>query len=407
MISAKQLFITRLKSEWKFQYRVWNLAVDWTVALYIVIPFMLAFVRYYLFWWDKQFSWASSLPFTVFILIFFIYSYGGVIRIFFEEGDQLFLVQRNDWMQRIKKTGIMYSFIQNFALSVGFIILVLPFLIFLYNLSYIQIIKLFIFLLLFRQSITFTKRSLFIKYSGWKYTVIHAVLFLILGVYFIMICHILIKDFFIFISSCLLLITFLGIWTRNYMRQENAFQSEVTYEGMQKIKYISSLLGSAGIIEKKKRIQTKRPILFSKSNHLFKQRTTVNILAEMIVKSFFRNSGNLKLYFQFVVIGVFAIISTPFWFRWVLWILLALLLISWIKSYRREIFLSPFISMYKWKYQDLIASNRKSVFLLVLPGFLILSLFLGAMSFHGFGVIFVIPLSLVIGYVGTRLLTRY
>lgn len=38
MITPAKLFKKRIVSDWKFQYKVWRMAIDWTVALYIVIP---------------------------------------------------------------------------------------------------------------------------------------------------------------------------------------------------------------------------------------------------------------------------------------------------------------------------------------------------------------------------------
>jgi len=41
MMTVTRLLLLRIVSDWKYQYRVFRTAVDWIVAIYIVIPFLI------------------------------------------------------------------------------------------------------------------------------------------------------------------------------------------------------------------------------------------------------------------------------------------------------------------------------------------------------------------------------
>lgn len=105
MITPTQLFFRRAGSDWKYQYGVWKTAVDWTVALYIVIPAVLIGLNGYALLWKNQYGWMEGLSFSWLLIALYLFTWSGRIRTFMEEGDQLFLLQRKGWVRRIIALG--------------------------------------------------------------------------------------------------------------------------------------------------------------------------------------------------------------------------------------------------------------------------------------------------------------
>ncbi|MDF9408381.1 MAG: Bacterial ABC transporter protein EcsB [Pelotomaculum sp. PtaB.Bin013] len=126
MISAAQIFFRRVKSEWKFQYKVWKTAIDWTVGLYILLPAVLISLDGYVSLWKNQYGWIETLPFYWPLTAIYIFAWAGGTRTFLEEGDQLFLLQRKSWIRRIMALGAGYTTMLNFLLSLLVFFLVCP-----------------------------------------------------------------------------------------------------------------------------------------------------------------------------------------------------------------------------------------------------------------------------------------
>jgi len=80
MITPTKIFYKRVISEWKFQYSVWRMAIDWTVALYIVIPAIIFGVCQYIELWQTQLPWLSNLPLQLFIGVIFLFTWEGTVR---------------------------------------------------------------------------------------------------------------------------------------------------------------------------------------------------------------------------------------------------------------------------------------------------------------------------------------
>src|SRR5690606_28505235 len=118
---------------------------------------------------------------------------------------------------------------------------------------------------------------------------------------------------------------------------------------------------------------------FPNSNLLFRVRTPSNGLVEMCVKSFFRSWAEFKVYMQFVIIGA-AVLMLPFmpmWSKWVVWIALAFILSQRLKTFWSEMMSSDFVRMFAWKDADRIAAASKAIFLMSLPGFMLVSIAFG------------------------------
>src|SRR5690554_3586582 len=108
MINIHLLFWQRLRSNWKFQYSILKMVMDWVVALYIIIPGLALFLHTYRGWWQEPPSLFYILPLESLWLIFMIICWSGILRVYVEEGDQLFLYQYTTWHRGLVVYSILY-----------------------------------------------------------------------------------------------------------------------------------------------------------------------------------------------------------------------------------------------------------------------------------------------------------
>lgn len=69
MITANSLFIKRLSAEWRNNLSALKLIADWTVIVYIIIPFVCLGIYQYVLWWRTPPEGLALIPFDFFVLI--------------------------------------------------------------------------------------------------------------------------------------------------------------------------------------------------------------------------------------------------------------------------------------------------------------------------------------------------
>lgn len=65
MITQAKLFQDRVLSYWSFQWKVFRTAVDWIVAIYFVVPALIAVGYVYSSWWLNPPEWFAMIPFSL------------------------------------------------------------------------------------------------------------------------------------------------------------------------------------------------------------------------------------------------------------------------------------------------------------------------------------------------------
>lgn len=104
--AARNLLRRRLFSHFREQSAIIRTAVDWTVLLYILIPGGLLGGRFYYGYWNGNLpGWFSHVPFVVVPSLLAILLATGGIVLLLQEGDLLFLRQRQNWISTILKGG--------------------------------------------------------------------------------------------------------------------------------------------------------------------------------------------------------------------------------------------------------------------------------------------------------------
>lgn len=399
MISATQIFFRRVVSEWKFQYSVWKTAIDWTVALYIALPAVLIGLDNYILLWKNQYGWIKALPFHWLLLVIYLFAWSGSIRTFMEEGDQFFLLQRKSWIRRMITLGIAYTAILNLLSSLFVFFLLAPLLFIHYKLSIVQVTLLFVFAFLLKTNLGMAKQLFVLRFQGWKQAIAFKIAFISMSIIFIKGTPFFIGRPGLFFITCTMFFITLGFLVKMRLDAKGSFFDDVAREQHHRLRYASLLLSLSGISAKKPNSQKRRPLLFRSSNHLFRKRNAVNLLVELCIKSVLRNNRNLLFYAQLVAVSILFILSFPFWF----WPGLAFLLTSLASLYWKEAVSSGFVQLFQWKSGEISAAAGKSMFLLMLPGFLLISFVAGWQTFAWVGAWAALPAGVVLDYSTARI----
>lgn len=407
MITPTQLFFRRVGSEWKFQYGVWKTTIDWTVALYIVIPAAVIGLNCYALLWEYQYGWIEGLSFNWLLIALYLFAWSGRIRTFMEEGDQLFLLQCKGWVRRIITLGIGYSVFLNIFSSLFVFFLFAPLLFVHYKLSTVQVMLLLVFVVLSKTNIGMAKQLFELRFQGWKKAFVSQITIISKGFVFLKGIPFLLGQPGLLLITCALLSIIFGFLTKMRLGVKESFFYDVAREQSERLRYASLLLSLSGLRIKRPGTQKRRPWLFPSSNHLFKKRDAVNSLVELCIKSVLRNNRSLLSFAQLVVAGILLLSSFPLWWKVIIWPALAYLLASLSGSYWREAISSGFVQLFQWKPADKRTAAAKSIFLLTLPGVLTLGFAAGWQTFSWLGACAALPAGAALGYFITQILSPW
>ncbi|MFP7233449.1 ABC transporter permease [Bacillus subtilis] len=129
-MNGRTLFFRRLFDYYRYQFKVLHAVIDWTVALYIVLP-ALAFVIYQyvdlmngrglLYEWSEVMGWRWLYAVCVLTMC------TGSIRTLLMEADKVFLLQKKEIIYQLKRYALVYSFLVTLAKWLLLFFIFLPF----------------------------------------------------------------------------------------------------------------------------------------------------------------------------------------------------------------------------------------------------------------------------------------
>ncbi len=396
MMTVTRLFLRRIVSDWKYQYQTLRAAVDWTVALYIVIPFAYIFIDYYLSLWRTVPGWLFSIPLNALVGIILVFIWSGTVRIFLEDADQLFLLQRKEWISRIIKYSLGYSVGSNLLATSFLLIILAPLLLFLYSFSAVEIIWLTFFIVVFKTCAGIVKQLVELRFKGWPQTIIRTVLFLITSVYLReSVVFLLSQSNLFYLSGLILLVALIRILFMR-MNLQGSFYEDIFREKTAKLRLAKVMLHTSGVYVKKP--TRKRPLLFRNSNLLFKKRNPVNGLVEMCLKSELRNDKDVKFYLQMVGTSIIAILVFPPDYGWLLWFVFSIMITNFVLLFWKEVIKDPFVCLFPWLPETKIVAMRKAIFLMALPGQLILGIVVVVKNHSLLGGLVMVPITVLSGF---------
>lgn len=373
-------------------------AVDWIVALYIVIPFSYILIDFYLSLWRSVPGWLHAIPLNALVAIILVFAWSGTVRIFVEEADQLFLLQRKVWISRIIKYSLGYSVIYNLVVTTLLLIVLAPFLLLHYGFSLIGVVWLTIFVFVLKNCMGLAKQLVELRFKGWVKRIMRLVIFLITSVYVSQSVVLLLSRKGLFYLSMFVLLMVLSLLLHKRVNLRGTFFEDVSREQTAKLRLAKYMLQNAGTYVKKPRFSRKRPLLFRNSNLLFKERNPVNGLVEMCLKSELRNDKDVDFYLKTVGECILAILAFPPEYGWLLWFVFSIMITNFVWIFWQEVIKDPFVCSLPWLPETKGVAVRKAIFLMALPGQLFLGVVVAVKTHSWLGALGIVPITILIGY---------
>jgi len=384
-----KLFLIRLFSECKLQYDAWKTAVDWTVALYIVLPAIAVGIYQYRLWWATSPGWAGIIPIDVVFAVCFLFAWGGTIRIFLEDGDQVFLVHHAKWKIHIMSLGIAYSLLFFVLQGVLFFILLAPFLILQYRFSLSRLIGLFLITVLLKGSLGLARQLLSLRYYGWRHFCLEKGFFFLGFLLFVSLAPWVLSSPTTLGAGIAALLAANGVLLFRRLGKKGCFFADIEREQSERMKYIRFLLSLSGQKVREARKKRIRPWLFRNSNSIFVKTDPHNRLVELTIKIFLRNRQQLLLYLQLILICLLIVIGVPKAWSALMWAAFAFILSSYSGVTWKEFTGGEFIHIFGQGSVAVQLVIRKFIFLMTLPGFLLITIAYGFKTFSWVGLLLV------------------
>ncbi|MDA7027289.1 ABC transporter permease [Bacillus sp. CLL-7-23] len=320
-MNGRKLFLTRLKADYRYQLRVLGSVIDWTIALYLILP-VIAIGGYQYFSLLNGSVLSTGVWFSKLILLIpSIFTLFGSIRTLLMEADQLYLLQKKTLIVEIKRCGAIYCLLIQICKWLVLLALFIPILVKLFPFNLFDCITIFFFYFSVNLFIIAVKRRCVVRNTK-KFGQILAIFF---GA-----CAVVLSTsvYFILIVGLLLATTAVKIYFDS-LSHLFVFYQEVENEMKHKLRFVNLilLLNQDGSVPKlKRKTRAKKPrLLFTKSQKLFKTRTIQNGYREVFFKVFLRHDDYKGQLFR--IIGGFTalIILGPIWMK-----LMALLLFAYV-----------------------------------------------------------------------------
>ncbi|MBD2871334.1 ABC transporter permease [Paenibacillus arenilitoris] len=366
MITAGRLFWIRLRSNGKRQLRAWNSVMDWTVWLYLLIPGLIIGGGLYRELWTDMPSWAGNVPWLIiYPFVLFIVMLLGHIRVFVEDADRLFLLQRPEWLQALKRRGILYSFATKAAILLLPYALLLPFLIVVEGMTWLGIVLAYGYTLCMGMTVSLGMHVLHGRRKGWRRHAVEVfVVLLFAAAYLIPMTAGGQGTELLGLSIAAGMLLMAGmLWLA--FRSAIQFDAEVKLEN--EARHRSTELLMSQVIESKPSLRLKRPFFFRKSQRLFRRSDAGTMLAEMRLKAFLRGMTHLRVWASFISASMYAVILVPGPVAAFLVIALAMVGSSWLQLQWKQWYAEPFVAQFRWSEQDAKRGARLSRFWLLLP----------------------------------------
>lgn len=406
MLTPQRLLLQRVRSEIRFQYKAWRMAIDWTVALYIVIPAMAAAAYQVYTWWLAPPFWLSLIPYTLVKGYLYLLALSGTIRLYIQEADQLFLYQRKEWLNKLMAGGMGFSLGLQALKLIALLGVLAPLFLYGYGLDEWSLVRLGMAVAVCKGYALLFKPWFEMRYSGWR-AFLYRIPFLSLGgILFTGLIMAAEKNGLLFLVVFVVLAIPLYRLYPSRLHWRGSFLHDVKREEREKMKVVRMLVGD--FIKKKPRFNRKKPILFPRSGKLFPSGRQEYALAEAVVKSVFRNSSKMGVYGYAMMAYSVALVLVPQGeIRTLAWAVMALLLSYMAKIFAKDILLEPLFSLFHWNDGTRYSSLWIACTSVMLPGYLILALLVGLLGPWGWPMLVYLPAGVILGIFSSRLVTLW
>ncbi|MED1741501.1 ABC transporter permease [Bacillus swezeyi] len=316
-MNGRLLFQSRLKADYRYQLRVLKLVIDWTVALYIILPAAAIAVYQYVKWLNgggfPHDEWLARFV----LLIPAVFALLGSVRTFLMEADQLYLLQNKTAVFEMKLNGFIYCLLLQLCKWLFMMAIFSPILLHLFDMELYACGAVFFFYFSVNLFIIALKKRQIKWLHRLKYQMFHAG-----RVSLVMICAcaaVLSSSFYIMAIIGLLLAAAALKIIIDSLSNMTLFYEEVDFENQQKLKLaklVLSLNQDGSLPKAGKTMRAKKPrLFFTKSQKLFKTRTVQNGYREVFFKVMVRHPDYKRQLFQMIGIFTALIILGPVWLK--------------------------------------------------------------------------------------------
>lgn len=393
--TGPRLFRRRLFSHWREQSAIIRTAADWTVLLYIIIPFGLLGGRfYYGFWKEDMPGWTDVLPFMMLPLLFAILLVTGGIVLLLQEGDLLFLRQRQQWIKGIQLRGILYSLTVTALKIAAVFAVLLPFIIRGYGLSTGAAGALLLLTVTASWCVKLLGHIVRVQRQGFRrwLWLIPAVT-VPSGIYIRLATY--------WENSPLLLIAAsavyaaVTVWAVYYRLQlRGTFLSDVREDYKQRMRIAGLMLRG---VQDKPRPTRYKPWIFRKSQPLLSSKSPESRFTAAGIKALVRNPAHLKLYLAFTGVSMGAIFISPAFLKWGLLVVLALLMSYWLSSFWLLFAGDDYIGILPFNKAQKAEAGSKAMEILLIPYAILCSAVVCIPLYGWLGLLLFAPLGYGIG----------
>ncbi|MBO1513181.1 ABC transporter permease [Metabacillus bambusae] len=335
-MSGLQLWYKRVKQDWQYQSKNILSILDWTIILYLLIPF-LAFVGIaYHSWWFTVPNWLIGLPPSLYFLGCYFICWQGRLRTFMEEADQLYLLQYPKKTVSMRYMGALYSSVVILIKWVAMFLLLFPITNHFSELEIGQFTAAIIYFFSLNLLLSTYEQKVY-HYRFLKKFFLHVFVF----ISFAFLSYLLINQL-IFIVLIMVSIIFIGlaIWQiKLYQSQFKSFYTDVEKGQRNKVKLISFMFAINPEINLSKVKKPKKHslVLWRNSTRIFINRAPENGVTELFIKAFLREKANVFNYIQILSVTITLIFVTPIWLKWCVFIAFWFFFKEWVILLFKEI----------------------------------------------------------------------
>jgi|GEM_PF-1885881 len=365
------VFTRRFKTWMSDEWKSLSTAVDWVIALYFVVPGLIALGIIYTAWWRQAPEWLALLPVEGMLLGLFLFALFFKLRTFLEPADQIFLVRHRTAIPTIRRLGLVYSLTIATLSTVGLLLLLCPLLVRGYELTFGQVASLTIVTLAWKLALPLLLEITRIRFAGWRSYVLQAGFIITGGLVFLFTSRFMLithsNDRFIAGFCLISAVSAAYLITRYRMRMRGTLLYEIEQERRARMKLTAFLLARSGVKEEKAVLDKRRPLILRRSQSLTRHRDKSSALIEAVIKSYIRSPDQWLFLAHYTAVSVVALTLTPGWWGGLVYAGLVYLLYQGIRSYCTIAVNSSYLDLFHWSKDERLSALFKAIWRISLP----------------------------------------
>lgn len=395
MMTPDRLFRIRLKFRLKEQWKAWNSALDWTVWLYILVPALLVGGGFYRDFWLDMPEWAEMVPWrTGLAIALLLPMIMGRVRVFVEEADRLFMLQKKEWLLGLKRRGMLYTACVQAALLLFPFAVLLPFLVRAEGMGGLEIVQMYAHTWLASLTWSIVSQWVDLPVRGWRKWLLEGCCLIAWAAAYLVPVLLLGsgQGAAVMVPAFAVMATAAAASAYGSLRSGIRFEAEVKQDRDVRNRSTEFLLSQTGNVRPLSK--RKRPLLLRRSQRLFKGTDAAAVLAEMRIKAFVRSSV-VRIWIGYTSVCTTAIVAAPPSASVVLIPAFTYIGASWLRAQWEQWIAEEYIAHFEWSAEASAQAAVLSRFWLLLPPLLVWSAVAGAQAFGLWAVVPALPVCAV------------